>query len=240
MTTCTRTDCEATAPAQLYLCRTHVDDLGRLIGSCEGLLDDAAETIAKQGGNGSSGGGGNASVSSAPINLTAMERRDILASVLVAAGVDDRRRDPARRAWDLAKSGRAGEWAEVIHDEAKRLSAVIDRPVEWRVLGKCGVPFCQSHYRYQEGDTIAVCRNSRCRATMDIAKYRTWQLQSARSVPAHLSKLVLALRAAGLPVSVNTAKSWVRRGHLHPVGRDEQGRDLYVAEDIIDRLGVAA
>lgn len=241
MTTCTRTDCGAQAPAQLYLCRAHIEQAAGLIGGVDMLLDEANSTIAKQGTSAGGGGGAAAAVSSAPVNLTAVARRDTLVCALAMAGVGDRRQDPARRAWTLARSGRAGAWVEVIEAEARSLSAIIDRPIEWRILGPCGVEACATgRYRYQDGDTIAVCSNRKCRATMGIREYRAWQLSHARAVPLRLSELVKTLHHAGVPIRQATARQWVHRGHLTAVGQDRLGRDLYTADQLLDRLGAAA
>lgn len=232
--TCTRATCDASAPAGLYLCEGCVTVLAGILSRATDVLTTAWETVAKQGGNtGGSGGGG---VSSAPVNLDALARVDAYRATLTRHPGIVSGRSPEYRARFAARH----VWSGALTDDLSRLEAalvaVVDHTAEWLVLGPCGndEAGCRGQYRYQPGQDVAVCR--KCGVTMRVAEYRAWQVRHAVQHPAPLNLLVRTLAEAGLPVKLNTAQAWVRRGKLAPHHCDEDGRCMYTAAAVMDVL----
>lgn len=238
MTVCTNTqECQRDTPPGLYLCTECVKALSTLIGEAETLLVLSGHAISKQGSN-RAAGGSTAAVSSAPMNLDAMTWRDAVSRCLDVNGLADVRRDPIRRAWDVARSGYAGYVIADLRYKVDRLSRIVDLPVERRRLAACGVDGCTGSYLYVDGATVATC--TECRATMDIRTYREWQLTQATGTPLPLAKLCRVLSRAGVGVNPSTARKWVERGKLAPDSVDGKGRALYTADQVLSLAGAAA
>ncbi|WP_394161595.1 hypothetical protein [Galactobacter valiniphilus] len=235
--TCTYPQCETTTTPGIHLCAPHQGQFVALLDRAGEQVATARETVAKQGSN-TSGGGGGGSVSSAPVNLTAMVLVDEYVRLIEA---DPRRTGPeptVERVRVLARSSSAGPTLAHLERAEARMMAVCERPADWLILGDCagttedGEP-CPGQYRYLTGDTVARCK--RCPYEVAVDEYRRWQLRGVPFAPARLTDVVRGLAALGVVVRLNTVKSWAHRGRLVPASF-HGAVPLYRAGDVLDLL----
>mgnify|MGYP003611427878 CR=1 FL=1 len=227
------TYCPADTPPGLYLCARDVERLASLLDRAPALLATARETVEKQGGQ-TGAGGGNASVASAPINLDALERVDEFERALCSQSALVSEVDASLRAKHAARSSWVGPKLAELLDLEERLIAIIDRPIDWLRLTACQWPttngqLCPGHYRYQAGQVLAEC--GRCHSTMDVAEHKRWRMRQAQHHPAPLRQVVEALAGVGFPVTLDAAKTLVKRGKLVPVETEEGRR--YTADAVL-------
>lgn len=238
---CTYPECDASTTPGIHLCQPHKTAFADLLERAPSQVATARETVRKQGSNGA-GPGGSATVSSAPINLTAMVRVDEYVRLIEADPLHIGPEPTVERVRTLARSSSSGPTLAHLERAEARMMAVTEAAADWLILGPCagttddGEP-CPGQYRYLTGDTTARCR--RCPYEVSVDEYRRWQLRGVPFAPARLTDVVRGLGALGVVVRLNTVKSWAHRGRLVPVGF--RGTvPLYRAGDVLDLLQPAS
>ncbi|WP_404291581.1 hypothetical protein [Glutamicibacter arilaitensis] len=110
-----------------------------------------------------------------------------------------------------------------LRDLERRVLSAADRPLVKRPLGECGaldldeqgtVTKCAGTIQGHETQTTGRCDT--CHREHDATQRITDRIAQAWHHVAPLSVIVRALKAAGYPINYNTAKSWAKRGKLHP------------------------
>lgn len=217
--TCTYPQCETTTTPGIHLCAPHQGQFVALLDRAGEQIATARETVAKQGSN-TGGGGGGGSVSSAPVNLTAMALVDEYVGLLNAGEPQLGDTWHEIRVRRLSRSSSAGPTLAHLERAEARMMAVCERPADWLILGDCagttedGDP-CPGQYRYQPGDTVARCK--RCPYEVSVDEYRRWQLRGVPFAPARLTDIVRGFAALGISVRLNTVQVWAHRGRIVPV-----------------------
>jgi hypothetical protein len=242
LTLCTR--CESTLMTTL----THVHD----------TLTAAQTTIRKQDNVTRNRGGGSDPTTRSPVNFTAVEdaddlrekvrgwadvvhERDLIQNPDTARGLFTVRDDVyLRMSVDIIRLELfAGDLHMEITDAHRKLLRTIDLPPDYITFGHCTGTLpddrpCHGIIRSTPGAPFARCRA--CSATYAVRTLQSERLATAWHIRAPLKQVVSALRHTGLPLNINTAKSWVRRGHLQALWHDAKGVALYTPAQLCDAL----
>ncbi|MGP9781846.1 hypothetical protein ACT3UQ_05225 [Glutamicibacter sp. AOP12-B1-11] len=126
------------------------------------------------------------------------------------------------RAVTMRKREYVGDIYLELRDLERRVLSA-DRPLVKRPLGECGaldldeegtVTKCAGIIQGHETQTTDRCDT--CHREHDAIQRITDRITEAWHHIAPLSVIVRALKEPGYPVNYNTAKSWAKRGKLHP------------------------
>lgn len=232
--------CEYSTAAGLCLCN-HCDTRFRaILDRVPATLRTAGETLANQGVQPRVGSAGT-SAPGAPLNLDMAERLGEYERRLTElAHWVNGREEPARArifttpvraaeylramAHHLRQRDYVGDIYMELRDLERRVLSAADRPLVKRPLGECGalslvedtllVVRCEGTVMGNETATTGRCNT--CHREHDLTDRITQRFAEAWHVRGPLRQIVNALNAAGYTLKYDTAKSWLRRGKLHP------------------------
>ncbi|ALD64012.1 hypothetical protein AFL94_08845 [Arthrobacter sp. LS16] len=123
----------------------------------------------------------------------------------------------------LRKRDYVGDIYLELRDLERRVLSAADRPAVKRPLGECGalgfdgadmITRCEGTVMGHETATTGRCNT--CHREHDLTDRITARFAEAWHVRGPLLQIVKALNAAGYVLKYDTAKSWLRRGKLHP------------------------
>ena len=225
----------------LYLCTRCDTSFVDLLGRVPGTLRTAEATLNNTSVSpGVSTSGASAPNEGAPVNLDMSDRLREYERRLLDLGhwVNEQEEPKKPRLFvkpvqaaeylrAMATTMRKREYVGDIYLELRKLErrvlSAADRPLVKRPLGECGaldldeqgtVTKCVGIVEGHETGTTGRCKE--CYREHDLTDRITARLTQARNHIAPLSVIVRALKAAGYPINYNTAKSWAKRGKLHP------------------------
>ncbi len=231
--------CEYSTAEGLHLCN-HCDTQFRaVLDRVPATLRTAGVTLANQGVSPRVGSAGT-SAPGAPLNLDMAERLGEYERRLTElAHWVNTREEPARArifttpvraaeylramAHHLRQHEYVGDIYTELRDLERRVLSAADRPQAKRPLGDCGaldlntegtVTKCAGTVIGHETSTTGRCNT--CHREHDLTDRITARFAEAWHVRGPLRQIVNALNAAGYTLKYDTAKSWLRRGKLHP------------------------
>ena len=124
-------------------------------------------------------------------------------------------------------------YAELLHRLRGRLERLLDGDDGTGVLyGACPVKDCGGTLRGSSDGMATTC--DKCRTRVPVAVARAGRvlrlLESDRS--GRLTDMCQLLASCGVHVKPGTARQWVSRGQLSPVGADADGKPVYLLADL--------
>lgn len=233
--------CECTGAEGLHLCTLCYARFVELLERVPETLRTAEATLNNTSVSpGVSTSGASAPNEGAPVNLDMSDRlREYERRLLDLGHWVNEREEPnkpriftkpvqaAEYLHAMATTMRKREYVGDIYLELRglerRVLSAADRQLVKRPLGECGaldldeqgtVTKCVGIVEGHETGTTGRCKE--CHREHDLTDRITARLTQARNHIAPLSVIVRALKAAGYPINYNTAKSWAKRGKLHP------------------------
>ena len=190
------------------------------------------------------GRGGNRAYPRSPISEPVADFLDSARRTLTDVGATVglwRSSDPMRLVRAMQSSvGRLSSCTEC-SDNHRRLTRLASSMEDWCapddemvVLGHCPNPDCGEGISATRGAVEAECRSCGCRWSVAmLMERRRERLESSDDVLTPRAMVEL-LRGCGFDVSVNTIRSWARRGRLEDRG---VGRHAYRLGDVISLCG---
>lgn len=234
--------CEYTTAEGLYLCASCHTRFVELLERVPGTLRTAEATLNNTSVSpGVSTSGASAPNEGAPVNLDMSDRLRTYERRLLDLGHWANEQEEPNKPRLFVKPVQAAEYLRAmattmrkreyvgdIYLELRKLErrvlSAADRPLVKRPLGECGaleiaddtleVTRCSGIVEGHETGTTGRCKE--CHREHDLTDRITARFAEARNHIAPLSVIVRALKAAGYPINYNTAKSWAKRGKLHP------------------------
>lgn len=231
--------CDYQISTGVVLCNRCFEGLVKLLDRVPDTLNTARVTLANQGVSPRVGSAGT-SAPKIPVNLDMSERLGEFEQRLMQLAGWVNECEESNRPRVFAKSLPAAEYLHAmattmrkreyvgdiyleLRGLERRVLSAADRPLVKRPLGECGaldldeqgtVTKCVGIVEGHETGTTGRCKD--CHREHDLTDRITARLTQARNHIAPLSVIVRALKAAGYPINYNTAKSWAKRGKLHP------------------------
>lgn len=240
-------NCPCTAPTTGWLCPTCLNKLRADIERTPDILTDLQVTAHRQNKHTTNTGSSNSTESKPPLNLTAtMLHLDIELLIRAmyqrtsgrsGAGASDRfmahfitlgQNFPA-----LCAHKGVVKYAHQLPRLLDRALVLIDVPANLVRLGVCPTPHCGTELVARETDVEVNCLT--CGHEFNIHQLRLSRILLALGdygVPVRASEAVRRFNAAGVGLTPQNVKDWVRRGNLQPTAVDEQGRSLYNLTDV--------
>lgn len=232
--------CDYQTQSGIRLCNHCHRKLNQLLDRVPATLKTAGETLANQGVQPSVGSAGT-SAPGAPLNLDMAERLGEYERRLTELAHWVNGREETARARIFTTPVRAAEYLRAmahhlrqrdyvgdiyleLRDLERRVLSAADRPLVKRPLGECDVLImddatatitrCEGTVMGHETATTGRCNT--CHREHDLTDRITARFAEAWHVRGPLRQIVNALNAAGYTLKYDTAKSWLRRGKLHP------------------------
>ncbi|KAA0979896.1 hypothetical protein FQ154_01685 [Paeniglutamicibacter gangotriensis] len=256
MTACTH--CEADLPEGLFLCNSGADDLRRILSRVRDVLNTAGGTLTNTAVAPApiGGGGGGQEAPGLPYSVDMSDRvRDYQEAIRYWAGmIGEAQGKPAPV--DTIAAGmflrahlgliRGNEHANTILQELRAAERQVinaaDRQAPKLLLGECGAPVwedttivrCAGQIIGREGDDQARCDT--CRGIHSARERITEKLSRAWHVLAPLPQIIRALKAYGIHIRYDTAKSWVHRGKIAPVCDIRTRTEGYSAASVLNAM----
>lgn len=142
----------------------------------------------------------------------------------------------------------ADEFVDEVHDAVGRARAAVDSRGEMAYAGPCRAEYatqepqddepavpdacCVAELYVRSGSNRVRCRH--CATDHDVPARQRWLRDQVRDQLAPASAISRALSTLGLPLPVETLRSWVKRERLIAHGVDLQGRALYNVGEAAD------
>lgn len=264
MTECTH--CESDLPEGLFLCNAGADDLRRILGRVRDCLNTAGSTLTNMavapapiggGGGGQEAPGLPYSVDMSEHVATYQETIRYWAAMLGEGHAETLKPGESitvpldtiqAAAFIRDRMGmiRGNEHANTILQELRAAERSVinaaDRQAPKLLLGECGIlqwvddkiEPCAGQIIGREGDDQARCDT--CRSTHSARERITEKISRAWHVVAPLRQVVHALKAYGIHVKYDTAKSWARRGKIGPVCDINTGTEGYTPAAVLNAM----
>ncbi|MFJ1764023.1 hypothetical protein ACIOD2_27160 [Amycolatopsis sp. NPDC088138] len=130
-----------------------------------------------------------------------------------------------------------GQLADEVIWLAKEVRKVIDTQPMNRFLGICSTlnddrEPCEADLYAPPDKAFVQCRE--CGSLHDVEERRRILLNAVGSQKGTVTELARALPdLLGRPISVESVKTWVRKGQLIPAGRNERGHSLFLVDDLV-------
>lgn len=251
MTTC---ECGRPTGDDAYACTSCADTTRAALKQVrDGLDTDLTITLAKQGTRpaGPQGSRGKASEAALPLNLAAVEARDILRTTLrawvravhadVPTATPPRDTLAAMAVWLLPMvrwvrhrtyGPQALDELAAAVDQARR---VVDVPEERVGVGRC--PQCSSPVYAPASRLVAYCRTEDCDGTVDVQQWQQSLQDLAWSHEAGATEIAaFATKHLGMRLAASTIRSWATRGRITPTNPGERV-PRYRFEDVAKLAG---
>jgi len=250
--------CDKPLPDGLHLCNEGADDLRRILGRVRDTLNTAGGTLTNTAAAPEpiGGGGGGQEAPGLPyshdMSIYVGEYQDAIRSwcTLLANhyGGTAPRDTIAAAKFMLDRIGiirgdeAAGDLLNDIRAAERSVINAADRQAPKLLLGECGAPvweertivFCAGQIIGREGDDQAKCDT--CRAPHSARDRIEQKISRAWHVVAPLRQVVHALKAYGIHVKYDTAKSWARRGKIGPVCDIHTGTEGYTPAAVLNAM----
>lgn len=231
-----------------YLCHRCATDLTAVLGQIPDALATVQDTVARldRVGTGTGRGG---EASRPPVNLDALEHATHLTELVHSWArmvLETETRDDLHDVepvtylrmsmYRIVAQDYAGEMHAELKDALRKVVRAADLPGEVLDLSWCDAELddgtrCTGRMKARKGDSFARCRE--CGATAPVTGLQAHLIREAHQAYATLSKVCAALAHTPFPVNLDTAKSWVTRGHLVASRRDpDTGAALYTVAEV--------
>lgn len=233
--------CTSTLRHNEFACRRCIVRAERAIADLPALFAELDKTIARQtsgSGRGFVGAGGESKI---PVNLSAMEKRNLagrltalacevgywLPSFDLPGTVFAVLTDPSK----MQYKPNGPDLMALIHRTVSELRGVIDTQQDRVFAGRCGG--CNAELYARPDRPKTVCTS--CSAEYDTADQLEWVEDQLRDTlwPIRLIRQALA-NWGDVRVSDSTVRSWRRRGQLVAKGIDLDGAETYRVGDYLD------
>lgn len=251
---CTYHRCDTPTADGITLCAPDAQRLRDILGWIPDALDTIADTVARLDRAGTDGGSSSGDHAEA-VNVDALEAKIDLEekigtwarTLLDDDPADDLRNVPPLTyltlSIDLVRTvDYAGDMLDELSEALHKVTRAADVQTGTIQLGPClnvneeGAQ-CPGGIRSKRDSSQARCPE--CGATYNAQAVTQYHITESWHKPATLVTVVNALRLAEVPITINTAKQWVKRGHLVPVAHKTDGTALYTAKQVDDvRRGV--
>ena len=231
-----------------YLCTACAADLTSVLEQVPDALETVQDTVARLDRVGTGSGRGTER-SRPPVNLDALEHQTHLTELVHSWArmvLETETRDDLRDVEPvtylrismhlIVAQDYAGQMHAELKDALRKVQRAADLPSEVLDLSWCDAELddgttCAGRMKARKGDSFARCRE--CGATAPVAGLQAHLIREARHAYSTLSKVCAALAHTPFPVNLDTAKSWVRRGHLVARRRDpDTGEALYTVAEV--------
>lgn len=264
MTECTH--CHADLPDGLTLCNTGADDLRRILSRVRDVLNTAGGTLtntavapAPIGGGGSSAEAPGLPYSEDMSGRVATYQETIRYWAKLIGEGHAQTLEPGKSVTvphDTVRAAafireriglvRGNEHANTILQELRAAERSVinaaDRQAPKLLLGECGtlqwvddkIEPCAGQIIGREGDDQARCDT--CRSTHSARERIEAKISRAWHVVAPLRQVVHALKAYGIHIKYDTAKSWARRGKIGPVCDIHTGTEGYTPAAVLNAM----
>lgn len=252
--TCALEGCDRPVPDTAYVCPRCGDRLIPLLNAVPGILDDLDDVIARQV-RFTTGGTRSSDERPLPYNPAGSDSRHVLVStLLVWAQLISEQRGIIPTSWDPAALGpwlaghvdwmraqAAGPEAMAELDAAVRQARrTTDRPADRQYAGPCtqevelhGVVLgtCGTDLYTRPGRETVTCQH--CGTEYPLRERRAWLLDQAEDTLLPAKEISRAVDGLGVPISLDTIKSWVRRKQLAAHGKTPAGVATYRVGDVL-------
>ena len=225
-----------------YTCQRCADRLSVALGDIPALWEELDTVLTRQSRYSDTQGRGG-SEKALPFNARASEVGSALRNILVSwcrMISEERGKElpadnlPAIARWTLGhvtwlRHHRAGhEAVEEILTAVGDLRHVVDRPAPRVYAGPCS-DCGKDMYAKPDAATVE-CRP--CGLEYPVADMVAWMQAEARQRLVTAKESIVLLGRFGLPLSQKTVEKWNLRGRLVVHGHDQQGRCLYLFDDV--------
>jgi hypothetical protein len=249
-TECLVDACGRPTPDQAYVCQGHADGLERALGDVGALWEELDTVLTKQARYAAAEF--RRGEQALPFNPIASELGWVLRNTLSTwcrliseergRVLPDTDTPAAVAGWLLAhvvwlRHHRAGhEAVEEITSAVRAIRRAVDRPPERIYAGPC--KDCGGDM-YAKPDAVSVdCRP--CGLSYDVAEMLEWMRGQVYGRLVTAKEGVVLLSRFGLPVQQKTIDKWVERKRLTPHSGDDDGRRLYLFDDLVALAAASA
>lgn len=137
----------------------------------------------------------------------------------------------------LALQDDAGQMVDEITYVVREVKRTIDCQPAHRYLGVCSAPTeegsCERDLYAPAEKAYVTCRE--CGTLHDTGERRQVLLDAVGGQKGTVSELARALPdLLGRPISVESVRTWVRKGELIAVGKNDRGHSLFMVDDLVN------